>query len=153
MLITILLFLEILILVGFFVGVRVFRNYQNRKWRRYLKEHLKYFWEATPGAWQIFTPVARECLAISLGLEVITNEEGEFVHFRDPRHNTPEAVDWHGFEHLDDFHVWRALLHRKLYQRGAPIEICEEMRKLFLKDIKNPIIPKGVKADKPFPFV
>lgn len=152
MFITILFVLENLFLLGI-IGVWAFCKRRNAKGerRRLVSEHLKYYWEASPAAREIFTPVARECLAISLGLEVVSDEEGMFSHFRDPRHDTPEAVDWHGLEDLSDFQAWRALLIRKLNQQGISMCIFEEMLKIFLKDIKNPTIPEGVDPKNPYP--
>lgn len=132
MFITILLLLENLALLVI-ISVWAFRKGRKAKeeWPKLVRKHFKYYWEAAPASREIFTPVARECLAISLGLEVVA-DEGMPYHFRDPHYNTPQAADWHGLEYLSDFQVWRALLTRKLDQQGVSPQICEEMRKVFL---------------------
>lgn len=86
----------------------------------------------------LFTPVARECLATALGLEVLegtirTSKYG--ITFRDLAYGEDDPLRC--LEYLTDLDAWDLFVMTKL-EGVCDDEVVEAVYRVFCKDINNP---------------
>jgi hypothetical protein len=105
----------------------------------FISTYCRLAYEGETATRELFTPAARECLAIPLGLEVLPPHHPRRkrgVTFRDLYWDTP-AKRVYRYEYLTDLQAWLAFLNKKL-DTQISMRSAKALHRLFMREIPNP---------------